>query len=40
LETQFLTSLSEADNYKVIDKTLTLYSNVGIALGLFTAQEK
>jgi putative lipoprotein len=40
LETQFLTALSEADNYKVIDKTLTLYSNVGIALGLFTAQEK
>ncbi|WP_017222336.1 YbaY family lipoprotein [Moritella dasanensis] len=40
LETQFLTALSEADNYKVIDKTLTLYSNVGIALGQFTAQEK
>ncbi|MFT5808925.1 MAG: putative lipoprotein [Moritella dasanensis] len=40
LETQFLTALSEADNYKVIDKKLTLYSNVGIALGQFTAQEK
>jgi len=40
LETQFLTALSEADNYKVIDNTLTLYSNVGTALGQFTAQEK
>ena len=40
LETQFLTALSETDNYKVIDNTLTLYSNVGIALGQFTAQEK
>jgi len=40
LETQFLTALSETDNYKVIDNTLTLYSNVGIALGQFTAQQK
>ncbi|MDX2319905.1 MAG: YbaY family lipoprotein [Moritella sp.] len=39
LETQFLTALAETDNYKVIDNTLTLYSNVGIALGQFTAQE-
>ncbi|MCJ8348937.1 YbaY family lipoprotein [Moritella sp.] len=38
LETQFLTALSETDNYKVIDNTLTLYSNVGIVLGQFTAQ--
>lgn len=40
LETQFLTALSATDNYKVIDKTLTLYSNTGVALGQFTAQEK
>ncbi|PKH07960.1 YbaY family lipoprotein [Moritella sp. Urea-trap-13] len=40
LETQFLTALSATDNYKVIDNILTLYSNVGIALGQFTAQEK
>jgi len=38
LETQFLTALSEAGNYNVIDNTLTLYSNGGIALGQFTAQ--
>jgi putative lipoprotein len=40
LETQFLTALSATDNYKVIDKILTLYSNTGVALGQFTAQEK
>ncbi|KXO13051.1 Lipoprotein-related protein [Moritella sp. JT01] len=40
LETQFLTALSEADNYSVIDNTLTLYSNSGLALGQFTAQKK
>lgn len=40
LETQFLTVLSATDNYKVIDNTLTLYSNVGIALGQFTAPKK
>lgn len=40
LETEFLTALSETETYKVIDNTLTLYSNVGIALGQFTAQEK
>lgn len=39
LETQFLTALSETDNYEVVDNTLTLYSNGGIALGQFTAQE-
>ncbi|QUM75879.1 YbaY family lipoprotein [Moritella sp. 24] len=38
LETKFLTALSEAGNYNVIDNTLTLYSNGGIALGQFTAQ--
>ena len=40
LETQFLTALSETDNYNVIDNTLTLYSNSGLALGQFTAQAK
>ncbi|WP_392339349.1 YbaY family lipoprotein [Moritella marina] len=40
LETQFLTALSATDNYKVIDKILTLYSNTGVALGQFTVQEK
>lgn len=40
LETQFLTALSEVESYKVIDNTLTLYSNGGIALGQFTAEEK
>ena len=39
LETKFLSALSETDNYKVIDNTLTLYSNIGIALGKFTAQK-
>lgn len=38
LESQFLTALSETDNYKVIDNTLTLYSNSGLALGQFTAK--
>lgn len=38
LETQFLTVLSEADNFKVSDKVLTLYSISGIALGQFSAQ--
>ncbi|MGR6778455.1 YbaY family lipoprotein [Moritella viscosa] len=40
LETQFLAVLSETANYKVIDNTLTLYSNSGLALGQFTAEEK
>ena len=39
LETKFLSALSETDNYKVIDNTLTLYSNIGTALGKFTAQK-
>jgi len=38
LEAQFLTVLSETDTYKVIDNTLTLYGNSGLALGQFIAQ--
>ncbi|QUM81595.1 YbaY family lipoprotein [Moritella sp. 5] len=38
LEAQFLTALSETDNYNVIDNTLTLYSAVGDVLGQFIVQ--